>query len=152
MLLAATRVRVRHGSHEGGSGSLEAGEPLAFTITGDAQGAITPGEMLPLDLTLENPHSQALSVEDLTVSMEELVAPNASASFPCTVDDFAVTQFSGPAAFVVAALETVSLAGLDIPTVEWPEVGMHNTDVNQDGCKGATVTLHYTASGTAVSP
>jgi hypothetical protein len=98
---------------------------------------------------MQNPHPQALSVKDLTVTVQELEAPNASASFPCTVDDFAVTQYTGRTKFVVAALQTISLSGLRIPLVQWPEVGMHNTPVNQDGCKGATVTLHYTASGTA---
>ena len=42
---------------------------------------------------------------------------------------------------------TSSLSDLSLPSGQWPQVGLLNTSVNQDGCKGATLTLDFTGSG-----
>ena len=42
---------------------------------------------------------------------------------------------------------TSSLSGLSVSSAQWPHVGMLNTSVNQDGCKGASVILDFSGSG-----
>jgi hypothetical protein len=39
---------------------------------------------------------------------------------------------------------------MDLADESWPAVGMVDRPVNQDGCKGASVTLRYEASGVEV--
>lgn len=64
----------------------------------------------------------------------------------CAVDDFAVGQASNRV-ITLAARSASTLSSLDLARRTWPRVGMPNRSVNQDGCKGASVTLDYTASG-----
>ena len=135
----------RPGSGEGHA-ILEAPDD-SFVITGDLAQAIVPGSMTPLDLTFNNPHQAAMSVVSIEVSIGSVSAPNATASLPCTVDDFTVEQARTNLEFVVAANSTASLDELSIPVENWPAVGMLNTASNQDGCKGASLTLEYTAVG-----
>ena len=42
---------------------------------------------------------------------------------------------------------TTSLSALSVPSTQWPQVGLRNTSVNQNGCKGASLTLEFSASG-----
>ena len=60
-------------------------------------------------------------------------------------DDLTVVR-SG--AEVVGAYESTSLSARGIPSSQWPQIRMLNTAANQDGCKGATLTLSFTGSST----
>lgn len=135
----------RPGSGEGHA-ILEAPDD-SFVITGDLTQPIVPGSITPLDLTFNNPHQAAMTVVSIEVSIGSVSAPNATASLPCTLDDFTVEQVRTNLEFVVAANSTVSLDDLSIPVESWPAVGMLNKASNQDGCKGASLTLAYTAVG-----
>jgi hypothetical protein len=44
-----------------------------------------------------------------------------------------------------------NLSSLDLPAEQWPQVGLLERPVNQDGCKGASLTLGYAADGTLQS-
>jgi hypothetical protein len=121
---------------------------LLFGIAGDATEQIKPGVMVPLDLKLTNPHDAALSVTDLRVEVRAVSAPNADDAHPCTVDDFAVDQVPQGFTVTVVAHTTSPLSGLGVPLSARPKVGMVNRPVNQDGCKGASLSLAYTAAGT----
>jgi hypothetical protein len=134
----------------GGAGSgAQASSARAFTIEGNATEAISPGARAALDVRLSNPHDFAMSVADLRVSVQKVSAPNADPAHPCAVGDFTVDQASIGRKVTVAAGSTTLLSGLGFARATWPEVGMLNRTANQDGCKGASLTLAYTASGTA---
>ncbi|GHH78056.1 hypothetical protein [Promicromonospora soli] len=132
-----------------GAGGAELADPSgSFTIAGNATEPISPGVMVPFDLELTNPHGATLSVTDLSVSVREVSAPNADAVHPCEVGDFAVTQSAGDIEVTVEAGATRALSSTGLARTEWPQVGMVDRPTNQDGCKGATLVLAYTASGT----
>jgi hypothetical protein len=120
-----------------------------ITLAGNLQGILTPGQPLPLNVTLTNPDSVDLSVTGLTVIVSAISAPHADASHPCTVGDFASEQFSGADGLTVPASTTTTIAGLGFAPAQWPWVGMVNRPVNQDGCKGASLTLSYSATAVA---
>jgi hypothetical protein len=122
-------------------------QPAAFTISGSLPGALIPGTATPLDLTLSNP-GPSTRISSLGVAVRGVIAPQADATHPCTVDDFSVTQFSGTYGFTLPSSSTRSLSQLGFPAERWPVVAMLNRPVNQDGCKGASVDLSYTGTST----
>jgi hypothetical protein len=99
-----------------------------------------------VNATLTNPAAVELSVSSLAVSVSAVSAPNADAAHPCSVRDFAAVQFSGAYGFIVPASSTTSLAAIGLEPAQWPAVEMLDRPVNQDGCKGATLTLSYSAN------
>lgn len=119
-----------------------------FRLQGDVSEAMTPGEMMPIDVSVTNPSSDALLVTDLVVTISGVTAPRAAHRLPCTTDDFAVRQASDVADVTIAAHATATLSQLDVPARSWPRVGMLNRHQNQDGCQRSSLTLDYTASGT----
>jgi hypothetical protein len=119
---------------------------LPFTVSGDLSNLV-PGQAQRLDVSLANPNSATLAVSNLTVAVKSVSAPHATAALPCTPADFAVSQFSGAYPLAAPPSATRTLADLGIPSAQWPQVSIIDRPSNQDGCKGATVTLAY--SGTA---
>ena len=102
----------------------------------------------PIDLRITNHHDVTLSVTRLVVAMGPVTAPNADARRPCSVEDFALVQVRGTLQLPLAAHSTKALGDLGVDRATWPRVGMVDRRVNQDGCKGASLTLFYTGSGT----
>ncbi|MDQ3155449.1 MAG: hypothetical protein M3Q98_01805 [Actinomycetota bacterium] len=132
----------------GGSGEGRSGDPSSsFTIKGNASEVISPGVTVSLDLEITNPHNFPLAVTGLDVTLSDIDAPRAGGARPCTVGDFQLTQASD-VAITIAARSTSTFSSLDLDRKTWPQVGMLNRPVNQDGCKGASLKLGYTASGT----
>jgi hypothetical protein len=80
------------------------------------------------------------------VSLQCVSAPNATPSLPCTLADFVLQQLSGRYPLTVPAASTTSLAALGLPSTEWPQVAIIDRTTDQDGCRGATVTLGYAAA------
>jgi hypothetical protein len=117
-------------------------------IEGDVVEPIAPGVMVPLDLEFTNPHDVDLSLTNLSVTVHEVTAPNSDEVHSCAVVDFAVEQAPSDLRITVAAGATSTLSGLGLPSAVWPRMGMHDRPVNQDGCKGASLTLDYSAAGT----
>ena len=143
---------IAEASERGAEGVTVEAAP-SFTISGDTTGAIKPGVMLPLDLSLENPNDKELSVDKITVSVRNINAPQATIDLPCTAADFEVRQIGeGVAALRLEAKGAKKLSQLDVVPRQRPAFGMINRPVNQDGCKGATLTLGYKANGVAVNP
>jgi hypothetical protein len=129
-----------------GSAGLEAPSE-AFTIDGNVAELISPGVKANIDLKFSNPHDFAVAVTAVGVTVREVSAPNADVTHRCAIGDFVVDQASGSAEILLAARSTSTLSGLGIARARWPRVGMRDRSVNQDGCKGASLTLAYTASG-----
>lgn len=136
------------GTGDGPGGAEVANSSKSFTLRGDAANPISPGLMAPLDLTFTNRHDGPVAVTDLRVTVRGVRAPNADDAHPCAVGDFAVDQASNDLSITVPARGTSTLSGLDLSRAKWPQVGMVERSVNQDGCKGASLTLVYSASGT----
>jgi hypothetical protein len=134
-----------------GLGDAFADDPSAsFSISGDLAEPFYPGGSAPLDLEISNPLDTDLIVSDLLVEVDAVEAPNATADLICGVGDFAVAQLSTSGDLVVAAGSTISLTDLGVPIEDLPQVLMLDTESNQDGCKGASFTLAYSAVGRVV--
>lgn len=140
------------GALESSSGSAAGGGHLsvgaaAFRIAGNASQPISPGVMVPIDLRITNPHDEAMSVTGLTVKVLHVAAPNADRQRPCSVQDFDLRQVPDRVDVVLPPSSTRALSTLEVARASWPRVGMRNRPVNQDGCKGASLTLSYSGDG-----
>jgi hypothetical protein len=132
-----------------GTGGAELAESSgSFTIKGDAAELISPGVMAPLDLLLTNPQGVPMLVTDLSVTVRGVSAPNADGAHPCVVGDFTVDQASRSLEITLPAGATSAFSSLGVARASPPAVGMLERSVNRDGCKGASLTLGYAASGT----
>lgn len=118
-----------------------------FRIDGDAAKPLSPGRSATINVRFTNPRNSPLRVTRLRVWVRAVSAPNADEHHPCWRRDFAVRQARPGFAVSVAARATRSLRGLGVPRGSWPQVRMVNRPVNQDGCKGASITLGYRGSG-----
>ena len=130
-----TRTTTAHLTVSAGGGGNK-----PFTISGGPSNSLAPGVTAPINLSIYNPNNQPMQVTGLTVTV---VATNKSA---CATDNYSVRQFSGTYP-IVPANSTWSLSQLGITQTAWPAVTMINKPVNQDACKGATVQLGYTGTG-----
>lgn len=118
----------------------------AFEIEGDATG-VAPGVTVPIELSFINKHPKPMSISRLRVTVQGLSAPAADDAHPCVSEDFELTQIADSAAWSVPPRTTLSLVQLGVPRADWPQITMRDRPVNQDGCKGAVLTLGYTAHG-----
>jgi len=118
----------------------------AFDLRGTLARPLAPGVSSPVDVRLTNPYRSAMRVHRITVRVARIHAPASDTGRRCTLADFAVTPFTAARGFVVPRHSTRSLRALRVPTRDWPHVAMRNRSVNQDGCKGATLTLGFTAA------
>jgi hypothetical protein len=119
----------------------------AFEIEGDAAGELSPGITVPIELRFVNKHPTPMTISELEVSLKGIVTPAADAGRPCSLNDYLLTQMAMEAEWTVPPNTTLSLRELGIPRTDWPQITMLSRSVNQDGCKGATLTLGYTAHG-----
>jgi hypothetical protein len=119
-----------------------------FAIAGNLATPLEPGIGAPLDLALTNPGTTEISVSGLQVGVSSIEAPRASASYPCTSDDFSVAQFSGAYGFTIPGSSTRTLSELGFSEAQLPQVAMPNRPINQNGCKGASLQFDFT--GTAM--
>jgi hypothetical protein len=113
----------------------------SVTISGNAQGALYPGAgPEPIPLTLSNAASTRVSITGLAVSIDGSQLPAG-----CDPSSFQLTQSSASSAqpVVVPGNGTVTLPAQGVTA---PSISMVDTNSNQDGCQGATVTLDYSES------
>jgi hypothetical protein len=122
----------------------------AFALTGSATAPLMPGVSQPLDVTISNPNDRPILLRGMTVSVGQLNAPLATDAHPCTLEDFAVQQYTGPYPLVVQRLSARTLGAIGIPAQQWPQVILLNRLADQDGCQRATIRLSY--HGSAMSP
>jgi hypothetical protein len=139
---------VRRSTDAPRQGSVRA--PSSITISGDLLRPISPGELVPIDLRLDNTSDFDLAIDRITVAVVGIDAPRADVDHPCSAADFEVRQLSGGVVLRIAGKSAGNLSGMDLAEESWPAVGMVDRPVNQDGCKGASVTLRYEASGVEV--
>ena len=123
-------------------------DSVPFRIDGNF-GKLWPGTSQSVNVLLTNPNGRAISVSSLTMGLRSVSAPRSSGALPCSTGDFVVTQFAGAYPLELPAHATRRLSDLDVPALLWPRVTMLNRPVNQDGCRGATVTVGYSGKATA---
>jgi hypothetical protein len=119
----------------------------SFKIEGDATREIVPGIQVPIELRFTNGQPKPMTISRLRVSIEQLDTPHADSGHPCTLEDFELTQVSGYEEWILLPNSTIGLRELGLAPSKWPQITMRNRPVNQDGCKGAKLTLNYSAHG-----
>jgi hypothetical protein len=126
------------------NGASSGGQP--FTIGGISSRTLYPGgSTASIDLSLTNPNSVTIYITSLTVSLASITKPNANPTHPCSAADFSLTQYTGSFPITLPP-GTKTLSQLGHATSELPSITMLNRPVNQDGCKGATLTFTYAGS------
>ena len=115
-------------------------------VSGSPALALRPGTSAGIDVTLTNPGALPVRVATVNLAVTAVRAPAAGSATPCTVADFTVSAYQGPAVLVPAGA-TRTLSQLGVAARDWPTLTMSNTSRNQDGCKGAALTLAFSASG-----
>lgn len=113
-----------------------------FQVTGTASRALVPGRPVALNLTIKNPNNYTVTLTSVDPHVVTVTAPRATVSRPCTVADFTTGSFNGS---LVVPPGTSTLQGNGLPQSQWPTVMLRDTASNQDGCKGASLTLDYQA-------
>lgn len=123
--------------------------PPAFGISGALASMPVPGTIVPVVVSLTNPHAFPIVVSGLSVRLDRITGQGVRRCGPA---DFAVHQFSGEYGFVLGALRTSTLSQLGLRPPAWPQVAMLDRPVNQDGCKGVHLTLSITGTAVRTAP
>jgi hypothetical protein len=130
-------------------------ETTSFSISGNANTAkLYPGLRRPVDPRISNPYSNTgLSISSISATLGSVSAPG-----PCSLQDFSMNQLDATAYPVVvpAGAQNATLSSLiQQAHPSWtaeqvsralPQLTMVNRPVNQDGCKNASISLHYASS------
>lgn len=142
---------VRSADKDGGRKGFGLGRAMSgdssFAISGDATAPITRGSSAAIDLGFANPRRLPLVVSEVRVRVRAVRAPHADAAHACSASDYTVEQVPAGMTITIPARGTRTLSGLGLTRDTWPRVGLVDRPVNQDGCKGASVVLAYSASG-----
>jgi hypothetical protein len=130
-------------------------ETVSFSIRGNANTAkLYPGLQRPVDPLISNSYSNfGLSISSISATLTGVNAPGS-----CSLQDFSIQQL-GSSAYPVtigAGVQNATLSSLiQQAHPSWtaqqvsnalPQLTLINRPVNQDGCKNASVNLHYAAS------
>ncbi len=111
-------------------------------ISGTTHRLLRPGVSARINLRFVNPRPRAITLRHVRVTIRSITAPEADAGHPCTRADFRVRPMRSRT-FVLPGFGSTNLVRLGIPAWQWPHLKMRNRSVNQDGCKGASLTLSY---------
>lgn len=117
-----------------------------FGIDGNTARALQPGTTAPINIRISNPHFYPIVVSELNVRIASITP--ARAGDVCRASDFTVRQARGFRAHV-GAHSTVTMTSISPAKSGWPAVSLAADQAKlNDGCKGATLTLAYSAAGT----
>ena len=120
-----------------GTGTAAVGSSSAVTLHATITGSLYPGSSSPVTFTVDNPSSGKQRVG--TISLASITA-DASHSECSTVITGGTPDFTMPAVAVNATFGSGSGQAVT-PT---GTLTMNETNVSQDKCQGATLTLHLT--------
>jgi hypothetical protein len=124
-----------------------------FSLSGDITQPLYPGASVPVNVTITNPYSFAISVTSISVLPKAATTKNGQPNQSCdgSVNLSLTHQFTG-SPVTVAAGATRSLSQLGVVSTAWPLLTMPNLPVNQDACKATTFAFDYTGTATEVTP
>jgi hypothetical protein len=123
-----------------GSGTAVAGTTAAITVnqTSSPSGLYPGGSPVALAGTFTNPNSSPVNISSVTAAVHTFASHTVDATKPdCTQADFAIGGTSG-ANVVPSGTGVGSWSGLT--------VRMLDNGLNQDNCKGVSITIDYTAN------
>jgi hypothetical protein len=122
-----------------GTGSATTAEPDVITVnqTSTVSGLYPGGPAQALSGNFDNPNPGSIFVGSISAAISAVTGPNISAGTPCSAADY---QLNGFPVTVNAQIPSGSGVG------SWSggSLQLLNTGSNQNGCKGATVTVAYT--------
>ena len=123
-----------------GSGSAAVGTSTAVIVTQlGTITAMTPGSTAQaVDFRINNPAATNQTIASVLVSIFDVTGPNITGGNPCTAADFTLVQPNAINADLTPGNHDYQPSGATL--------AMKNTASNQDGCKGATVSLAFAAS------
>ena len=119
-----------------GSGTAASSNGTITLTAHFASNALTPGGSVPVTITAANTGTSNLYLS--TINAGKISLDSTSVTAGCLVGDFSLTGVSTTPSEVKAG-DKSDAVGTDT-------LNFANTDVNQDGCKGATITLTYTSN------
>ena len=122
-----------------GTGSASTSAPDVITVnqTSTVSGLYPGGPAQPLSGNFDNPNPGSIFVGSISATISGVTGPNIGTGTPCTAADY---QLNGFPVTVNAQIPSGSGVGA------WSggSLQLLNTGSNQNGCKGATVTISYT--------
>jgi hypothetical protein len=130
-------------------------ETVSFSVSGNANPTkLYPGLKRPIDPLISNPYSNVrLDISSITTTLKSVTANG-----QCSLQDFSLQQLASTAYPVVvpAGAQNATLSSLiQQAHTGWtvqqvskalPQLTLVNRAINQDGCKNATISFHYTSS------
>ena len=139
--------RPRHHSNGlPGAQSPRVARTVALRVTGTPRGLLTPGIASQIQLHFLNSQREPVAVRRVEIQITGIVAPQADVLHPCTRTDFRLRQMPARTLLLPSRVVT-DLTGLGVPLRSWPRLKLRNRPGNQDGCKGAHLTLGYRVYG-----
>lgn len=127
-------------------GSLQ---PAGFTVEGKVNRQLVPGRIVRINLRLTNPTRVDLDVTRLSVKVSSVTSDGQAST--CHGADFTVLPATLGAGVRLPAGSRGTLGRLGLHRTRWPAVGLLDLPVNQDDCKGVTLTLTYSGSAERVT-
>ena len=115
---------------------------FSVEIGGTTTKPLRPGGSSRINLGFDNVGSTAVGLRHVRVTITGVRAQQADTDHPCTAADFRVRPMRA-GTILLPGDGTTTLAELATPRWQWPRITMLNRPVNQDGCKGAVLTLDY---------
>jgi hypothetical protein len=126
-----------------GTGSATAATPASLTVN-QTNAAITNlfpgGPARALSGNFDNPNAGSVYVHDVTAAVHTFSSQADGSKPACTQADFAIGGTATVNAQVAAGSGVGSWSGLTVSLV-------NNAGANQDNCKGVSIQIDYTASG-----
>lgn len=120
-----------------GTGSASVGSSSAVTLHASISSSLYPGSSSPVTFTVDNPSDGVQRVG--TVSLSSISVDSGHSSCSTTLGggnpDFSMAAVPVNQVFPPGDGQSVSATGT---------LAMNETGTNQDGCQGATLTLHLT--------
>ena len=130
----------------GGDGSATAGTDQGVTVTGNPADGIYPGGEVAVTTNIANDsatQSQHVNYLHVTISDDDTTDDCDPADFTYKADEAGAPAASNP--YSILLDEEIAGGGdYDVPA----KVFMANTNVNQDDCKNAVLTLDYEVNNT----
>ena len=124
-----------------GSGSAASGTNAAITVTQTTTpaGLFPGGAAVSLAGEFDNTNDGPVHVNEVNATIGAITGPNITVGTPCTAADYTLGGFP------VTVNDDIPV-GTGVGAWTGGTIAMVETGVNQDGCKGATITINYTSN------
>lgn len=132
-LCAAGGAYAYFSSSGGGTGSATVGSSSAVVLHGTVTGSLYPGTSSPVTFTVDNSSPGTERVGTIHLSSVTTDAAHSA----CVVSDFTMSDVVANQSFQHGNGQSVTASGT---------LAMANTNVSQDACQGAPLTLNLTGN------